>query len=1249
MLALTAALVVPFFVDWTNYKADFEREASRILGRDVVVRGEARARLLPLPSVTFSDVEVAGTTPDEPAMTVETFSMDAELAPFMRGELLIFDMRIVRPKARIAVAEDGTIDWALRPSTPFDPRQVTLENVTITEGRIDIDHAASGRTHTLTEVNAEISARSLAGPWRMAGSLRVNGALTDLSVATGPIGDDGRMRVHVSAAPELYGLTLDTDGNAGLSDGSLGYDGTFRVIARNTERLRGADGDTFDLEDDAPAPAASSDAPPAYRVSGDFSLDHENIDVSEFRFETGPLADPYVANGNASIGLGENPRFDISADGAQLRFQDVLETEDGSLALEDRIAAFKEVMFDLPKPEIPGRIAVKLPAIVAGDTTVREVSLTAEPAEGGWSIADMSATLPGRAILEIEDGFLRTEFQNFGFTGDMILAVNQPSGFAAWLAKDVDEDIRRLPRAGFQASVELSEERQVFEDLRLQLGSAEFTGRIVSERPRDRRPSTTLELNGGRLDVDGLAAFASLFVSDSGTTRLAEGDLNFAIKAGPVTVAGITAESADTALRLREGRLEIDRLALTGVEGASISATGSVNGIGAEPTGMLDASVIAGDLAPLVALAAERFPDSAVLAQLDTRADAFPNIFSETELNVALKLDAAGDDRHRLMLDANGETGGTTVAFGLTATGTQDDPYGAEMDLRLTAANEEPGALYALYGIPALPFGFAGALGTELEMTGTLTDGAETKFRAAGDGIIGTFQGTVSADAGRFAASGDASLEASDIEPYLMTAGVTLPGMGLGFPLSLTANLDLADGVLIASGLKGSIAGNAISGDINASLRDGLPHFTGAVNLNSFDLGLMVASVLGEASMDMEAGGVWPRIPFEPSASPPFTAELDIAAARLIFDGRPLAKNARMSARMNREGARISDATAIYHGGTIGGLVELSNNGGTGLFSGQIRAEDAPLTSLMPELGLTGSTDFTASLTANGKSIEGMMASLSGSGTASVADLVIPGLNPDAFAPILAAADDAGTEIDTDMTADFAPELLGDGTFSTEAAEFAVTVAGGVLRAPPIVLERPEAQLTAEARADLGTGVVGASGELTYDPGLDSVVGAEPSVRFEVSGPPGDVALTLDTAPLGQFLTQRALEKEQARVEAMQAQLLERQRLRREVRYYASLQDERERLAEEQRLQEEAARAAEEARRAAEEEARRRAEEEARLQAQQEAGRLSQAEEPTQNPDSDIERETLPPPPANDNATQGQNMTLDGLLKAIQP
>src|SRR5687768_12856969 len=93
VVALTAALDGQDFIDWTYFRAVFEREASAILWRQVTVTGGARARLLPFPSVAFSDVAVAGGAAGRPALTTETFSMDAELAPLMRGEFLIFDVR----------------------------------------------------------------------------------------------------------------------------------------------------------------------------------------------------------------------------------------------------------------------------------------------------------------------------------------------------------------------------------------------------------------------------------------------------------------------------------------------------------------------------------------------------------------------------------------------------------------------------------------------------------------------------------------------------------------------------------------------------------------------------------------------------------------------------------------------------------------------------------------------------------------------------------------------------------------------------------------------------------------------------------------------------------------------------------------------------------------------------------------------------------------------------------------------------
>ena len=275
------------------------------------------------------------------------------------------------------------------------------------------------------------------------------------------------------------------------------------------------------------------------------------------------------------------------------------EKKAAGLTLRDRVAAVRAALLDLPKPSIPGSIDVDLPAVVAGDTTIRDVRMQAEPVADGWQLKALSASLPGRTTLE-GSGLLRSSENDFGFTGSLLVAVGQPSGFAAWISRDVDDAIRRLPAAGFKARVDLTTERQLFSDLELILGKAKFRGEIENDEPKDANPSMRVALTGDALDVDGLAAFSSLFVSDTGGERFAERDLDIKLKAGPVSASGLTAETVDVALRLHDGDLEIDRLSIGGLAGATISATGKITEFTGRPQGNLDASIVAVDLAPVI-------------------------------------------------------------------------------------------------------------------------------------------------------------------------------------------------------------------------------------------------------------------------------------------------------------------------------------------------------------------------------------------------------------------------------------------------------------------------------------------------------------------------------------------------------------------------------------------------------------------------------------------------------------------------
>lgn len=1280
VLALTAALVGPYFVDWSSYRAEFEREAGRILGREVTVEGSATARLLPFPSVTFTDVSVAGERPGEPAMTIDEFSMDAELAPFLRGEVLIFDMQLVRPVVSVEIDEQGGIDWAVRPSSGFDARQVTLESVSVQNGSIRVHHAASGRTHEVTQLNAELSAGTLAGPWHIDGAASVDGMATAISVSTGRLGEDGRLRVRVDARPDRYPLTLQADGDARFdADGKAVYAGEFRLNARQGEAAGQDEGESTAFPASGEADSASDEkqaTDPGNRLHGTFSLDSDRLSIDEFRFETGPVDEPYTAQGKAFVTLGTEPRFSITADGAQLRFDvpsALADGRGGGKSIDERFAALSDFVAGIPKPSIPGTVRVNLPAVVTGDTTIRDIRLSAEPAEAGWRIESAGATLPGRTRFE-GDGLLRTRGE-LAFSGHLVLAVKQPSGFAAWLAKDVDEPIRRLPAAGFSADVDLSRRRQAFDGLELILGEARFHGRMERQQPADAQPSLAVELDGDKLDVEGMTAFASLFVSDTGVNRLADHDVDLKLTAGPVDAAGLSADSVDTALRLRAGRLEIDKLTVSGLAGANVSATGTIDDFSGEPTGKLDASVVAVDLAPLVSMLAERFPGNGPITAFNRRARDYPGLLEDAGIDVVASAADNGDGTTGVAMSAQGLAGGT--AFSFTASGNDliANPRTAPFSVNFTGKNDEAAVLYALYGVPGIPLGLAGGAQTEISAKGNLTDGMATTMRFTGDGLTAGYDGTVRLDDAGPILEGKAKIESVDLEPWLAAAAVALPGFGYGLPANLGGEIEFSEGLLVVSGLDGVVAGSTVAGDLNAEIADGLPHITGSLNLDYLDMALPASMVTGESAIAPDGSGKWPDTAFAQSASPPFNAEVSLGVRDMSVANALQARDAQMMLRVETEGLHVQNLSAKLFGGRVKGLADLTNNAGAGLFSAQFSLDGASAADLLPGSGLSGTMTLSASATASGKSVAGMVSALAGSGSAELRDLVITGINPEAFGAIIRRADAIGREIDAADTASFAQPILGEGRLKAGDADVAFTLADGTARTPPVRLEGDGVVVTAETRLDLQTLEAHAEGAIDYDAGEDALDGSEPSVRFVVDGPLDALSARFDTDPLAQFLTQRALEKEQARVEHMQAVLLEKQRLRRESSYYAALADTRARAEEERRrFQREEERARMRARERAEEEAeRRRREAEEQTQPKSpDASEATGAEGAGGNADArkeeqgkGIRREPLAPPedsPAGAENGEGrpdddavsrffepENLTVDGLLDLIKP
>ena len=266
--------------------------------------------------------------------------MDAELAPFMRGEFLIFDMRLVRPKMTVSVDADrqGRLGdaavVAVRSRADF-PREADGHRGP-GDGPACRERARSPHHRDQHADLGEVARRARGASTVRCGS---TACARRSELSTGKVDEKGAMRLRIKADPVIYPVSIETDGDVVFTDGAAGYAGTIRIEARgDTAGDRGQ-------RRRRPRPRKPRPELPAWRMRGSFALDHTRLTLDEFRLETGAADDPYTADGKAYVELGADPRFSVTATGAQVRFDEAVvagKDAPGLLTLRDRVNAYPE-------------------------------------------------------------------------------------------------------------------------------------------------------------------------------------------------------------------------------------------------------------------------------------------------------------------------------------------------------------------------------------------------------------------------------------------------------------------------------------------------------------------------------------------------------------------------------------------------------------------------------------------------------------------------------------------------------------------------------------------------------------------------------------------------------------------------------------------------------------------------------------------------------------------------------------------
>nr|WP_256371446.1 AsmA-like C-terminal region-containing protein [Stappia sp. ES.058] len=1125
---LLAALVAPFFIDWTAYRSTFESYGERLLGHRVAVMGDAEMRLLPTPTLTFSDVRVG--EPEDPLLAVSRFAVRIELPPLLKGEVRIIDMTLEEPTLRLSLDEQGRLDWFTGLNRDgflrdVDPDLVMLERATIRDGRVSVIDARNGRSHVLDDIDLLVGARSLLGPYKLDGMVSHKGQRATLVLATGRRDAEGALRLRAGITPVSVPVDLVMDGQISLEDGRPAYEGAYTLNSVTAE----------------------DEAAKRWQSEGAFALDVARLELSKATLRYGPEDRPVTLEGGLEVSLSDPYRFDFNGASKQVDLDRIAgRGPQDPLAPGEAGDLLLSALQALPHPAIDGRIALDVPALVAGGGLVQNVRIEAERLASGWRLAEISGQMPGRSPFLVR-GDLELQ-PRAAFRGDFAASVAQPNVFADWWRQGVVLDAVVDPFA-LESRIEASPAGVALTDLVFELAGEQGRGAISYREPRNGPPVFEADLDADLLDADQAALLGRLFLGgENGVfAQAGQNALQVALRlyAQKLKVRDLTASAIALRASYEDDVLAIEDLTIADLAGAKLAASGRISDVSTAPAGRMRLSVDAERLAGVASLLETLFPQNTALAIFTDR----PQVFAPAKLDAIFEGEADGGDPQagtRATVTVSGTAGGTAVDFDLGLRGRLDKWREASLDFETGFTAADGGDLLRQLGLTVLPVAQLGEARVEFGGAGVPKDGLDGHARLYLDdaSLVGVGTLTLPGD-GPADYNADLRAKAQDLLPLTLITG-RLPSLSSSVgDVDLVATLEGKGDTFSLRGLSGRVAGTEMDADLEVDLRRSvselLPQVRGTASLSELDPAALGDLLLGADQLTAAGGRAgWPSIAFGPPVVSGVDVALDVTARRMPLAEGLQATDMTGTLGLKERSLTLDVAGADLAGGRLSGALALQRTDGQAGLTVSMRVENSALGDFIWRRNArpvaTGTMNLSLDLEGTGRSLAGIVSGLSGGATLSIREGEIRGINPDAFDLVIRAAD-AGLELDDDAIRSAFESYLDAGRLPFDALEAGATVAGGVVRVSNVTLDNARASVFGNAQIDLDAQTLDSDFSLKVDPGAEAVTGAEPEVGLVFSGTLADPGRSVDIAPFTAFLTLRAFEREVRRIEDLQAEI----------------------------------------------------------------------------------------------------------------
>ncbi len=491
IIALVAALVGPYFIDWNQFRPQFEAEASRIIGAPVRVGGKLDARLLPAPSLQLRAVTVGGAN-DLGKVRADKLDVEFSLGSLMRGEVRATELSINGMSLDLGLDPKGRIDWPASTGT-LNPGSLAIDRLNLT-GRIALHDAASRSTLELNDIAFSGDVRSLAGSIRGDGNFVLSGTRYPFRVSSGQTADGNGTRVHLNIDPGPNTLSADLDGILSFETRAPRFDGT--MVLASPPRPKAGDFDT---------------SPPSWRVSSRVKADYSTARLDALEVTYGADERALKLAGNGDMRFGGSPLLRASLVARQLdadRFFAKDSKGAGATEPVSVLPAVRALMSGLPQVPIAAQIGLASEQVMLGGRPLQDIAAELHGDAKSWSVRKLEFRAPGTTRVSLSEASAKGASPD-QFKAALNVESSDPDALMTWLQGRGDIGFRSQKPLRLRGDVTIAPDGFAIDAMKAEIDGGAVEGRIaVSHRQPSSGSKITAELKAERLDLDAATALA---------------------------------------------------------------------------------------------------------------------------------------------------------------------------------------------------------------------------------------------------------------------------------------------------------------------------------------------------------------------------------------------------------------------------------------------------------------------------------------------------------------------------------------------------------------------------------------------------------------------------------------------------------------------------------------------------------------------------------------------------------------------